>query len=121
MKLELTRIPPSLNKLRQMGHFAYRDLRLAWESDLNFCVSGATENKKWREQADGKHLGVTIHVYRRRELDFDNLVGGCKPVLDALVNIRFLRNDSPQHITVTYKQASPFPPRTVIEIIPISY
>jgi hypothetical protein len=119
MKLELTRIPPSLNELRKKGHFAYRDLRLAWEKDLWICTGSGEKSLELQRQASWlSPLAVTVHVYRRRELDYDNLVGGMKPVLDALVNIGYLRDDSPQHITVTYLQASPFKPRTVITIEP---
>jgi len=119
MKLELDRIPPSLNKMRLMGPYAYRDLRILWEHDLKYGTQGASHTEQFRLQAQeaGKMI-VTIHVYRRKDLDYDNLVGGCKPVLDALVNVRYLRDDSPQHITVTYLQASPFKPRTVITIEP---
>ena len=121
MKLEVPNVPPSGNELRRKYRtlFAYRDLRMKWEKDLTFSTKGADETIAFKKQAaNGAKLAVTIRVYRRRELDRDNFVGGAKPVVDALVNIGYLRNDSPDRVTVTYLQASPFKPRTVIEITP---
>lgn len=47
---------------------------------------------------------VTIERYGRRELDYDNFVGGCKPLIDGLVAEGILTDDSPEHVSVTYLQ-----------------
>jgi hypothetical protein len=121
MRLEISKAPPSANELRRKYRtvFAYRDLRMAWEKDLTFCTSGAVETIAFKSQAaKNKRLSLVIHVYRRRELDFDNMVAGCKPIIDALVNIGYLGGDSSERLHCEIKQASPFKPRTVIEINP---
>ncbi|HEX2863046.1 MAG TPA: hypothetical protein VHN99_00645 [Deinococcales bacterium] len=41
---------------------------------------------------------------RQRELDHDDFVGGCKGLIDALKRLGWLLDDSPAHVTVTYRQ-----------------
>lgn len=47
---------------------------------------------------------VEVHRYSNRKLDHDNFVGGCKYLLDALVKAGVLADDSPQWVTVDYRQ-----------------
>ena len=47
---------------------------------------------------------LNIVVYRRRLLDYDNLVGGCKQLIDALVTERFIWDDAPKYIDMNIKQ-----------------
>ncbi len=49
------------------------------------------------------HASLTIERMGCRELDQDNLVGGMKPIIDNLVKLGFLENDTPdviQHMNV---------------------
>ena len=47
-----------------------------------------------------------IHIisFRKRELDYDNLVGGCKYIIDALIDEGFIYDDSPDYINLTIQQ-----------------
>lgn len=47
---------------------------------------------------------VLIIAARKRKLDRDNLVGGCKGVIDALVRCGFLIDDDEQHCAIQFKQ-----------------
>lgn len=62
---------------------------------------------------------VTITRHSSRLLDVDNLVGGCKPVIDAMVKLGWLVDDSPEHVVVTYHQAKSTRKmaRTEIEVV----
>ena len=64
---------------------------------------------------------VVITRIGPRVLDHDNLVGGCKPILDALVRGRWLVDDSPDWVTVEYRQerAKGRPTATLIQITEI--
>jgi hypothetical protein len=42
---------------------------------------------------------------RRREFDYGNLVGGCKHLIDALVNLGVIYDDAPKYLTVEYRQS----------------
>ena len=117
----MPRVPPSANELnvKYRSHFAYRDLRVAWEKDLKFSTHGAQETQELKSQAKNhEKLKLSIRVYRKRELDYDNLIAGCKPVIDALKNVGYLNDDDSKSMEVEIKQASPFKPHTVIEITP---
>lgn len=101
MKLEVPRIPPSGNEMRRKYRtvFAYRDLRLLWEHDLGYATGDAFANQQLRMQAQQcPKLKVSITVFRAKELDRDNAMAGIKPVLDALKNLKFIADDSPERL-----------------------
>jgi hypothetical protein len=61
------------------------------------------------KQAGVPHLGrarLEITRYGSRTLDYDGLVGSCKVVCDSLVAAEIIDDDSPAHVTVTYRQAA---------------
>lgn len=41
---------------------------------------------------------------RQRAFDYGNLVGGCKPLPDALINLGIIVDDDPAHFTCAYEQ-----------------
>ena len=41
---------------------------------------------------------ITIRSYRQNKVDRDNLIGGMKPLIDALVNNSFIVDDSPDWV-----------------------
>ncbi len=47
---------------------------------------------------------LEIVSYRKRYLDFDNLVGGCKQLIDALIDEQFIWDDSPKYLDLRVKQ-----------------
>jgi hypothetical protein len=47
---------------------------------------------------------VTITLHQIREMDYDNMYGAVKPVLDALKKIGAIVDDSPRHISLEVKQ-----------------
>ncbi len=54
----------------------------------------------------GKRTLILTRLYsgRERERDYDNLVGACKPVLDAMVKAGLLVDDAPAFLDCTYRQ-----------------
>lgn len=87
MKFTIPWVPPSLNVYS----------RAHWTRRRHWVETAALHIAKTvgRGEADGLHrLRVTIQQYRRREVDFDNLVGGCKPLIDALVRMGWARDDN---------------------------
>jgi len=47
---------------------------------------------------------LEIVSYRKRYLDFDNLVGGCKQLIDAMIEEQFIWDDSPKYLDLKVKQ-----------------
>lgn len=116
---EIPTAPPSRNQLDKM-HWAKRD-RLA--KQFRALVSNALmidgHGAHMRVVANGPFNREIVGVLRRpaighrfvrivrrgpRTLDHDNLVGGCKPLVDALVKVGLLADDRPGLATVTYDQ-----------------
>lgn len=91
MKLKLTKIDitmtatPSLNKLHgnrwQMSNWKKKYLKELYHYE--YCCQAKEKVK------------LTIFRYGSRLLDNDNLIGGCKPLIDALKEKGLIRDDSP--------------------------
>jgi Holliday junction resolvase RusA-like endonuclease len=54
--------------------------------------------------AECKKYSIVILSYRKKKLDYDNLVGGCKHLIDALIDERFIHDDSPDYIDIRFEQ-----------------
>lgn len=49
---------------------------------------------------EGTKCGLVIIGTRKRELDFDNFVGGCKQLVDAMVHEGFIWDDDSKHLGI---------------------
>ncbi len=119
--LELPTAPPSLNRYRAMHGLAQHRLgRKLWADvcavllaqghGTRLRVAEMQGRRAWLRlisPAAGPRYVRIVRRHRRAcdELDFDNLVGGCKPLVDALVKVRLIEDDRPGLVTVTYEQA----------------
>lgn len=80
---------------------AYRKRRDAWllwmrVARINNQITAASSRRR-----------VTIERrigYRQREFDADNLIGGCKPLVDAMVREGLLLDDKREHAEIHYTQ-----------------
>tara|TARA_R110000744_G_scaffold276344_1_gene389071 strand:+ start:5413 stop:5775 length:363 start_codon:yes stop_codon:yes gene_type:complete len=61
-------------------------------------------NPIYGEAEEGRKYTLEIVSYRKRLLDYDNLVGGCKQLLDAMVHENFIWDDAPKYIDLRVKQ-----------------
>lgn len=89
---------PSLNAVRRMHHQTYRRLR----DELTVFV-------QWRIYRElhcpsGERRTVTVTRHSPRGLDFDNLAGGAKPLIDALKRSRLIEDDRPACAELVYEQ-----------------
>jgi hypothetical protein len=50
------------------------------------------------------HVRLILRSYRTRLVDYANLVGGAKPIPDALIRLGWLHDDGPDWFTCTYEQ-----------------
>jgi Holliday junction resolvase RusA-like endonuclease len=117
--IAVPRVADSPNVLRRKYRHpqAYRRLRLAWQSDL-FWLAGAVQGRKICLAAqDGRKMRVLITVYHGKPFDADNLAGAQKPILDALVQIGFLKNDDAKSLQLDEpKQVIGKERQTIVEI-----
>ncbi|MCB2188619.1 MAG: hypothetical protein KQJ78_19535 [Deltaproteobacteria bacterium] len=108
--LETPEVPPSLNQLLRLHIGAKARLKRAlWASCLHSLLAHqhGTGLPPGLPPKAREPRGVSITVRRRRILDHDNLVGGCKPLVDVLVTLGLLFDDSPAWLVggkVKYEQ-----------------
>lgn len=94
---------------------------LAWEI---IWATSTTERK-----AEPGRMRVSIEIWRApkpgrkmtRRLDPDNLVGGCKILIDAMRDAGLLKNDSPRWLDLDkpIQHLAKENPRTTITIVPV--
>tara|TARA_R110000823_G_scaffold187859_2_gene320004 strand:+ start:219 stop:584 length:366 start_codon:yes stop_codon:yes gene_type:complete len=62
-------------------------------------------NPIYEEAEEGRRYTLEIVSYRKRLLDYDNLVGGSiKQLLDAMTSENFIWDDAPKYIDLRVKQ-----------------
>jgi hypothetical protein len=88
----------SLNQLDRMHFHAVRHLRDRYTVICRLHTSSVNRARPHQ------HRRVTITRHGVKLLDYDNLVGGCKPLVDALNRAGLLWDDSPRYCDVTYRQ-----------------
>jgi len=59
---------------------------------------------------------VRITSWRKRTLDYDNLVAGCKPIVDFLKIAGWIVDDCPQHVELIVEQRGSNEDKTTIEL-----
>lgn len=112
--LVLGEATPSRNAVDKLHWTARNRLRERWQ----WLIRVARLNERivpvrW------PHALLTIERYGPRKLDHDNLVGGAKQLIDALKHEGFIVDDTPEHVTVEYRQKTGTP-ATRIQITPRS-
>ena len=70
--------------------------------------------RKKVSKAKKKKYKLIILSYRKRKLDYDNLVGGCKQLIDALIQEGFIFDDSPDYIDLKVQQFTAKEYQTII-------
>ncbi len=92
----------SQNSYKANSHWLYVKDAKGWLNHLEPLVLGAKLN--------GLELGYSewsiVRVYSapKREFDWGNLVGGAKPIPDALKRLGVICDDSPAHFKCSYEQ-----------------
>lgn len=101
IKIELPGVvTPSLNKLLRM-HFRNR-MRL--KRDYEWLLIAAEANEEKYKAGWGERRRVSVTSYRKSLLDFDNLVGSFKILIDALQSQELIFLDEPKFLDLTVSQ-----------------
>ena len=87
---------PSANDWVFKHRHAYPKIRDTWYAHIA---------AKFPRKAPPEHLVEAIIIsYRKRPLDFANLVAGCKPIPDALKKAGYIKDDCPRFFKGHYTQ-----------------
>ena len=95
MRLEFNFVAPSLNKLNSSFWKMYNLKKRFLRYLKNYELLGLKEPKKMK---------VIITVCNSRLLDYDNLVGGNKKLVDCLKQKKLIWDDRPEYLIVEYRQ-----------------
>lgn len=98
LRIEIPLPTPSLNVLLRMHPQAKKRLRDQYATIFKARATSLTRAKP------GQYRKVWVERRGKRLLDHDNLVGGCKPLIDALERAGLIWRDSPRYLTVNYSQ-----------------
>ena len=99
MKLRLEKTILSRNKFTGRKWYKERSYSKDWEWELR-----AACGSKGLPKADGEKKKIIITSVRVRLLDHDNLVGGCKGLVDAMKRLEMIVDDSPDWVDIEYDQ-----------------
>ena len=93
----LRRRIPSQNRFQYAHWRAYAAERDAWFVLLRAHLTP-------RSPAPEFPVRIRLHSFRTRLLDYANLVGGAKPIPDALIRLGYLKDDHPRWFHADYHQ-----------------
>ena len=105
--LHVPEATPSLNTfVNKRSQFIYGKVRNRWLRHLRDAWYVAREGQRIRAGwAAPSRAKLTVHRSSLQLLDPDNLVGGVKPVLDALRKLGFIADDTPARLQLEVRQA----------------
>jgi hypothetical protein len=105
-------VPPSGNVMRRKyrNPHAYARLRDSWMRTMWVLAK--------RSSFEEGKATVHIHVEHGRLYDEDNLIAGCKPILDSLKGLCYIRDDSPEFLELVVTQEKSRERQTTIEVTP---
>lgn len=114
VKIILPVVTPSLNELLRMHWTKQRRLKKDYGWELTAVNANDPKYRaEWKERREVRFLSCRPYL-----LDTDNLIGGIKPLRDALVDMELIIDDSPKYADFSYFQkVDEKNPRTEILIL----
>ena len=108
IRIEVPDIPPSGNELRRdyKNHHVYKRLRELWEMWTFVRCPKESRITLAKYMVENGPIKMRVHIHQKRhgELDYDNMVSGCKPVLDSLRRNNYISEDKPKWLESSYTQ-----------------
>ena len=101
IRLTLPILTPSQNVYNEW-HWAKRH---KWTKQVEMLIGAMLRRSGWTKPAEPALMSVEIVRYSSGTLDEGNLVGGAKGLIDALVRLGVLYDDSPRWCRIAYRQA----------------
>lgn len=87
---------PSNNDLIRMNKFKYRDLKNRYIKTVYTAFNELVDLIPLSEEKEMREIKI-ISV-RSRLLDPDNFIGGLKPLIDAIKELKYISDDSPKRL-----------------------
>jgi hypothetical protein len=92
--LTLFQLTPSLNRLLRMNYRKRKKMKesLAWE------IKAALSEQDLEIDPGPEKRRLSVVSFRKKLLDQDNYIGGLKLLIDGLVDLELLHDDSPEFL-----------------------
>lgn len=91
---------PSQNELNRWHWSRRTKLR----NECQLIMRGQARRQGYGQLAPASRTRMILTRFGKRSLDYDNLVAGCKPVVDALKREGLIEDDSPRCLISEYLQ-----------------
>lgn len=115
--LEIPVATPSLNETSQAHWIAGYRLKKRWKKLVRDAFYQSRANSPGSTHDAPPCARVHIVRYGKKRLDYDNFIGGLKPLIDALKLCALIQDDDVSHVHIDAHQYAPASvPRTVVSI-----
>ena len=89
---------------KNIQNIKYKDINSLISAEYNPRQLKKEQYQNIKESEIGERFKLTIISYRKRLLDYDNLVGGCKQLLDACSEEKLIWDDAPKYLDLKVEQ-----------------
>ena len=102
MKNDVIEIPKKIksNNILMRSHWNVKRID---KKEYALLIRNQMRLKKVKKCEQKKYTLLIISM-RKRLLDLDNLIGGCKQLIDACVEEQLIFDDSPEYVDLKFKQ-----------------
>lgn len=109
--------PPSQNLIASnKGYYLHRRHYARYRDDYVLLLRNAKQRNGIPDATGLRRVIITrLYAARGKPRDLGNIVGGCKPLLDAMHMANFLVDDGPEHVQDFYRQRRA--PEAGVEIV----
>lgn len=126
LEITIPRVPPSANELKRKyrNPHVYKRLREMWEQEIMVAIRPEIRNRirGFIHKTDPPaKMRLVVRCFRKRLLDTDNLYASLKPVLDSMVSLNLLHDDSEKFLSLEVSQDTTgkgLKPKTILTLCP---
>lgn len=97
IEIRVPGIPPGGNALHRMTHWQVKRSREEWREKAYWSAVQARVGADWTPPLQAV-ASIEWRFRLRRRRDYDNLLSGLKPILDALVAAGIITDDDTEHL-----------------------
>jgi len=97
MRIFISKKVESLNVMLKLHWSKRYKLRNEWEREIWALFNGKVPRSNCK-------MDIKITSCRKKMIDQDNFVGGCKPILDSMKKLGLIVDDSAAWVKVEYEQ-----------------
>lgn len=117
LSFEIPRLTPTVNTWSRMHWSARHRVNGVWRLEVIAALGRRTAGD-WPAPPP-RRVRLTVVRYSHQTVDRDNLVGGVKPLVDALTFLSFIRDDNPQNVELVV-ESSKGKPRVTVQLEALS-